>query len=156
MRSGCFSPNGKKILYVSGSFTFLYNSRTGKQLSRMCHNERCYSAAFSLDGRRIVTSARAEVAIWDAYHKKGGAFPLEVYGGHESCFFDKVSFSPNGQFILTTDGTVRLWDVKSGELQSFPECGKWVYSAVFSPNSQQLLTAHEDGVARLWQISFSE
>jgi WD40 repeat protein len=66
-------------------------------------------AAFSLDGKRIVTASRDRTArIWDAATGE----PIAVLGGHDGPV-RSAAFSPDGRLILTTsdDKTARLWDI---------------------------------------------
>jgi WD40 repeat protein len=80
-------------------------------------------------------------------------------------------FSPDGQRIATaaTDGTARLWDASSGEQltvlrghgdergqQVEGEVRDDVYRVNFHPDGQQLVTAGQDGTARLWDASSGE
>ena len=68
------------------------------------------SAAFSPDGKRIVTASRDKTArIWDAATGKPIGEPLK---GHEDAVHS-AAFSPDGKRIVTAseDKTARIWDV---------------------------------------------
>jgi TPR repeat protein len=72
------------------------------------HSEDLWSAAWSPDGRRIVTaSTDRTVRIWDA--ASGGQ--LAVLAGHREGVLS-VAWSPDGQKVISTAGdlTVRIWD----------------------------------------------
>ena len=67
-----------------------------------------YSAAFSPDGRRIVTASEDQTArIWDAATAK----LLAVLSGHDDAVA-RAAFSPDGRRIVTAsrDQTARIWD----------------------------------------------
>jgi WD40 repeat protein len=67
------------------------------------------SAAFSPDGRRIVTTSTDKTArIWDV----ATGSEIKVLRGHESSV-TSATFSPDGTRIVTAseDGTARIWDV---------------------------------------------
>ena len=67
------------------------------------------SAAFSPDGKRIVTASEDKTArLWDAATGKQIGEPLR---GHEGAVMS-AAFSPDGKRIVTAsaDNTARLWD----------------------------------------------
>jgi WD40 repeat protein len=80
-----------------------------------------------------------------------------ILQGHEDEVIS-VSFSPNGQRILTAsdDGTTRLWDLQGRELLKLQGHEDEVYRASFSPDGQHILTASEDNTARVWDLQGRE
>ena len=72
------------------------------------------SAAFSPDGKRIVTASSDKTArIWDAASGKPIGEPLK---GHEDAV-NSAAFSPDGRRIVTGswDKTARIWDAATGK-----------------------------------------
>jgi WD40 repeat protein len=70
------------------------------------------SAAFSPDGKRIVTASDDKtVRLWDAGTGKQIDEPLTGHMGHVS----SAAFSPDGKRIVTAsdDKTVRLWETSA-------------------------------------------
>ena len=68
------------------------------------------SAAFSPDGRRIVTASGDKTArIWDA----ASGQEIRALRGHENSMLS-AAFSPDGTRIVTAlvDQTARIWDVR--------------------------------------------
>ena len=109
------------------------------------------SAAFSPDGKRIVTASRDKTArLWDAESGKQIGEPLT---GHTDAVLS-AAFSPDGKRIVTAsaDKTARLWDAESGKQIGEPLTGHTdaVWSAAFSPDGKRIVTASEDKTARLW------
>jgi WD40 repeat protein len=69
-----------------------------------------------------------------------------------------VAFSPDGNLLATADadGTIRLWNLATGQaigapLRTFnrPSAGG-VNGVAFSPDGNLLATADADGTVRLW------
>ena len=72
------------------------------------------SAAFSPDGKRIVTASEDKTArLWDAETGKPIGEPLT---GHTDGV-SSAAFSPDGKRIVTAsaDKTARLWDAETGK-----------------------------------------
>ena len=70
-----------------------------------------YSAAFSPDGRRVVTASKDNTArIWDAETYQ----QIAVLAGHEGILYSAL-FSPDGRRVLTAswDNTARIWDAET-------------------------------------------
>jgi WD40 repeat protein len=115
------------------------------------HDAAVTKAAFSPDGKRIVTASYDGTArVWDAETGREIAPPLKEH-------YDVVlsaAFSPDGRRIVTAswDKTARLWDAETGREVAPPLKGHGgvVLSAAFSPDSQRIVTASNDTTARVW------
>lgn len=70
--------------------------------------------------------------------------------------FQAIAFHPNGNYIATgsTDLTVRLWDVTSGQLlRIFIECQLPVHCVSFSPDGKYLAAAGEETRIRIFDLA---
>lgn len=66
-----------------------------------------------------------------------------------------VTFSPDGSKLLTgsSDGSVKLWDVETGNLLHTFQHTEMVLSVSFSPDNHRVLTGSADCTAKLWDIA---
>ena len=116
------------------------------------HENQVHSAAYSPDGKRIVTASYDNTArIWDA----ASGQQIAVLRGHEKPVRSAV-YSPDGKRIVTAafDSTARVWDAASGQqiavLRGHEEL---VHSAAYSPDSKRTVTASDDNTARIWDAA---
>jgi WD40 repeat protein len=119
------------------------------------HEKSVKSAAFSPDGRRIVTASQDKTArLWDVETGK----PISILQSPNVVLDAK--FSPDGTRVVTTseDGTARLWDAATGLLVGLPLTGHegHVWSVTFSPDGRRIVTGSWDKTVRLWDTTTGE
>ena len=111
-----------------------------------------HTAAFSPDGKRVVTASRDKTArVWDA----ASGQPVATLRGHTD-MVNSAAFSPDGQRVVTAseDKTARVWDAASGQLlASLQGHTSGVSSAAFSPDGKRIVTASRDKTARVWDAA---
>ncbi len=116
------------------------------------HEKSVTSAAYSPDGKTIVTASEDKTArLWDAASQK----EIAVLKSHEGAV-DSAAFSPDGKTIVTasSDGTARLWETASQkEIAVFKGHENRVRFAGFSPDGKTIVTASYDKTARLWDAA---
>jgi len=103
---------------------------------------------FSPDGQRVlIVEVSGQAQVFDV----ASATPASpVFGrGKELC---RAAFSPDASLAVTADliNVACVWEVTTGDRKmSLPHPGA-VFSAKFSRNGTQVLTACKDGCARIW------
>lgn len=156
-----FSPDGAMI--VSGDHhgsVRLWDSDTGAPRATLPgHDAPITSLAFSPDGRRIISassggdgSEERTLRLWDvdALAQIG-----EPFAGPRRSSIVAVAFSPNGRTIASNDGPdVILWYANGGMPKGQPLRGYdgLVESVAFSPDGRRLLTSHNAGAIRIWDV----
>lgn len=151
-----FSPDGTKILTASSDKSVrLWDIESGEVLKIFSCKAPVNYTQFSPDSTKIVT-ASSVVSIWN------------IESGNEKTIFSSskpincAQFNSDGTEIVTaeSDNRVRLWNTNSGESLNVFEVSEselddskcCINSAQFGPN-YTLLTACNDGIVRIWDIS---
>jgi tetratricopeptide (TPR) repeat protein len=118
----------------------------------LLHRNEVTSAAFSPDGRRVVTTSTDQTArVWDAADGTPIGPPLR----HASDVWS-AAFSPDGSKVVTAsdDNTARIWDYEQGTLLVPPLRHEGtVLQGAFSPDGRRVATAGRDQTARVWSAS---
>ncbi|TRU26454.1 MAG: hypothetical protein EWV92_15680 [Microcystis aeruginosa Ma_MB_S_20031200_S102] len=115
----------------------------------LAHQDTVRTAAFSPDGKRIVTASNDKTArVWSAETGR----EIATLNGHQNTFIT-AAFSPDGKRIVTasSDNTGRVWDAETGrEIASLNGHQSYVRTAAFSPDGKRIVTASLDKTGRVW------
>lgn len=103
-------------------------------------------AAFSPDGKRIVTNGDRGAFLWTTNGQLLKTFPGRLM---------RVAFSPDGEQLLTANwdsrGTAILWDIDTGtEIVAFEGHEGNIVALAWAPDGSKVLTGSSDKTARIW------
>jgi WD40 repeat protein len=110
------------------------------------HDQVVNFAAFSPDGKRVVTASDDNTArIWDT------DAPIVL---SEKKWVNAAAFSPDGTRVVTAprNATVDIWDAETGKglLHMGGSDNPNVFFASYSPDGSRIVTASDDSEARIW------
>jgi len=155
-RQPAFSPDSKHVMLLQTDMdeelvTIWRVDEGAKPVELRGHQGRVNEAAFSPDGKSVVTAANDGTArVWNA---ATGEQVFMVGDGRNP--MHSATFSPDGHWIATAsdDSTARVWYADTGR-EYFKLSGHQgpVFCVAFSPDSQHVVTASGDGTARIWPI----
>ncbi|MEJ0040465.1 MAG: WD40 repeat domain-containing protein [Gammaproteobacteria bacterium] len=158
-----FSPDGKRLATANGSFAFVWDVATGRELFRATHAASADDAespmlwidgvALSPDGNSLATAARDGTArVWNLTTRQ------ELIRLTHAAPVEAVAFSKDGTTLTTGsfDGTARLWELPSGRerLRATHPGGSEVVA--FSPDGGQVASGGTEGSVNIWSLGRSD
>ncbi|KAL4902246.1 hypothetical protein BDW74DRAFT_169721 [Aspergillus multicolor] len=150
VKSVAISPDSKLIASGSADYTVKLWSTTGTW-KHTIRNEtgQVKTVSFSPDGSIIVcTSIYGEAKFW------GIEGSLQCALGEMHKRIECVAFSPKDNLVATgfSDGIISLWQTDKWVLNHTLSDKTWASKLAFSPDGQQLVSAHAN-IAKVWQLS---
>ena len=151
-RTEVFAYDGNMIAVGLKSNVVLLDVVTGSRTSVLCdHQHMVHSLAFSLDRTLLVSRDIYVVNLWDV--QTGGVIrTFDV----DASITSAVSISSDGTTIAlgTSDGAIRLWDVRTGRCRSIETCQRGTVTVIrFSPvNSRHLLSLSRYRTVEQWDV----
>ncbi len=144
-----FSPDGHQFLIggcddldsqhmcADGSVR-VWETATGREITSVQHESYVNTAAFSPDGRWVISGSDDRTArVWES--DTGHEIARVV---HEA-YVKAVAFSPDGRWIASgsDDGVVRVWEARTGRIVAEMAHGTGVGVVAFSPDGRLVASA---------------
>jgi WD40 repeat protein len=144
------SANGATAAEIASDETLrLWNLTSGKKETVSNTGRPVSAIALSADGQTVALASAQGIALVNSATRdviRIIAAPPDV-----KC----LSFSGNGRelAIAGSDGTIKIWDLESGQLRRTMMARTRLTALAFAPGDQILATAGEDGVVSLWNLA---
>ncbi len=167
-----FSPDDRLVILAASQSVKVCDALTGKVRFNAIMRDSTFScAAFSADGKRLVTGGKNYAGINGAPHGKVTIWDVETWTRRRELegLFEgatSVAWSPDGMLVAACAGRssdtssptnpheVLVWDANTGEQRLRLEGHAAEVNAVrFTPDGRRLLTASSDHTLKLWDVS---
>ncbi|MXV78148.1 WD40 repeat domain-containing protein [Candidatus Poribacteria bacterium] len=159
VRSVIFSPDGDNIVSNCSAIASLWDAKTGRLKASFISPERLrFSLRFTPDGSALVGYAKApyedrgdnRIWIWDTQTGQQ-KFILKEHKGR----ITRTLFAPDGKKLVSgsADGTMRFWDLETGELITTLEEYDPNSPIAFSPDGQTFASGGENAKILLWDLN---
>ncbi len=139
-------------------FIILWNAETGARISVLNGGAPVRDIAFNPDGSRLVAVYNDRtVRLW-SITARDSLFKLFDHRADLTA----VAFNQTGSRFATAgnDSRVVIWNAETGSpltsIELDLEGGDPINGLAYSPDGSQLITAHESGVARMWDVESKE
>ncbi|KAI1205179.1 quinon protein alcohol dehydrogenase-like superfamily [Annulohypoxylon truncatum] len=113
------------------------------QVNRLC---------ISPDKRFLAAAGHHTVKLYDI--KSTNPNPLLTFEGHTGNVTG-VAFHCEGKWMVTSseDGTVKIWETRSGTIQRSYSHGSAVNDVVIHPNQGEIISCDRSGSVRVWDLA---
>ncbi|KAI1336110.1 quinon protein alcohol dehydrogenase-like superfamily [Xylariaceae sp. FL0016] len=113
------------------------------QVNRLC---------ISPDKRFLAAAGHHTVKLYDI--KSTNPNPLLTFEGHTGNITG-VAFHCEGKWMVTSseDGTVKIWDTRSGTIQRSYNHGSAANDVVIHPNQGEIISCDRSGSVRVWDLA---
>ena len=136
-----YSPDGTRILTVSGNMVVVWDAELGRELSTYSHRDGVAHAAFSPDGERLATVSHKTIRIWEL---GTGRQQLTLAPSEQVAY---ARFNRNGAYLATTAdyGNVKVWETATGRCIRAVRGGARAAAIAFGADGTHLVVIRDKG-----------
>lgn len=160
-----FTPDGRTLALGLSAGLKLVDATSGNVLADWKQDSYVLrQVGLSPDGKWVACSTRGSIRgidrsvgmvyLYDIATKRGPAILQDRSGSPE--YISVLEFAPNSKLLATghMDGTVKLWDLATGQPRWAVATGPSPDAVLFTSDSKTLVTVNKgDSVARLWDVA---
>ncbi len=147
VRSLTFAPGGQRLAVVREGTLLLWDLAPWRERPLEQLRALASTLAFSADGALLAVSDFDQLTLWEVT----GSQPRACWSQHNDAV--SLAFAPGGAVVASggVDGTIRLWDTATGQLQGrLQGHAAPVMAVTFTPDGTTLASADFRGSIKLW------
>jgi len=153
-----FDPNGKYLFAAAQDNSIQrWEVSSGDRVSLAGHESWLRALGFSPDGTTLYSGGYdGQLIFWNATDEN--PVPQRIIAAHKG-WIRSLAVSPDGNWLATggNDRIVRIWNTTDGTLvHEFTGHRRDVYSTIFHPQGEFLLSGDLDGMVFQWKLDFKE
>jgi WD40 repeat protein len=155
-----FTPDGKTL--ATGGYEGplkLWNLTTRQEIAAIGFDYHVRRLAFTPDGKTLITAGEGPIKLFDAATGKERATLKLVMAKNNANLVLDLAVTADGTTLATAhaDGTIKLWDLGTGQDRPFPPGGeklghREVASVAFSGDGQTLACGFGDGTVKVFDV----
>jgi WD40 repeat protein len=151
------SPDGQTLATGSHDQTIKLWDLAGRQHGVLPERAGVYSLVFTDAGQTLISSnGNGRISVWDVAHQVAKLYLGNEGGPETGKPITALAATADGHRLVTggLEGTVNLWDLRSGEvLVPLTKDGMWVRAVVFSADGNKIAVApNRDFSVRVWEL----
>jgi WD40 repeat protein len=147
---------GQRLAVHDGAQVWIIPLAGGAPVAIGAYSQPAAWLTFSPGGERLAIGGDDHaITVWTlGGGTPAGAVPARAYRGHTDAVYG-VSFARDGARMVSAsdDGTARVWDLVTGDVQVLRGHADDVFRARLSPDETRVVTASIDGSVRLWPLA---